>query len=283
MTLAPDPAILDVSPAGVAVVTINRPQKRNAFDELTIAALGEAFETLRGADHVRICFIRGAGEHFSAGADLDWMKRQGERTQADNEADALALAKMLKALHDLPMFTVALVDGAAMGGGAGLVAASDYAIATKRASFRFTEVRLGLTPATISPYVVEAVGARNARMLFASAMPFDAEGALRYGLIHEIVENDAELDAAMRRLADLAFENAPGAVADAKALVRHIQDDVTRPRHMLAPQIAAGHLVDSELLHETARRIAQRRASDEGREGLAAFLERRKPKWAEGE
>lgn len=264
MTLAPDPVLLDVSPEGVAVVLLNRAHKKNAFDELTIAALAEAFETLRGADHVRIVFLKGAGDTFSAGADLEWMKRQGEHSTADNEADALALAKMLKALHDLPLFTVALVDGAAMGGGAGLVAAADYAVATQGAKFRFSEVRLGLTPATISPYVVEAIGARHARALFASAAPFDALDALRYGLIHEIVDGEPGLESAMKRLSGLAFENAPGAVADAKALVRAV----------------AGHAIDDRIGRETAKRIAARRASDEGREGLAAFLEKRKPNWS---
>ncbi len=263
MTLAPDPVVLDVSPEGVAVVLINRPAKRNAFDELVIAGLKDAFETLKGADHVRIVFLKGAGDTFSAGADLDWMRRQGERSTHDNEVDALDLARMLKALHDLPHFTVALVDGAAMGGGAGLVAAADWAVATARAQFRFSEVRLGLTPATISPYVVEAIGARHARALFASALPFDAAAALRFGLIHEIVEDASGLDGAMKRLGGLAFENAPGAVADAKRLVAAV----------------AHREIDESVLKDTAKRIAARRASPEGREGLAAFLERRKPSW----
>ncbi|MBI1251064.1 MAG: enoyl-CoA hydratase/isomerase family protein [Alphaproteobacteria bacterium] len=264
MSLAPEPVILGVSPSGVAEVLINRPHKRNAFDELVVQQLAEAFETLKGADHVRVVFLRGAGDTFSAGADLDWMKRQGERSRDDNEADALALARMLKSLHDLPQLTVALVDGAAMGGGAGLVAASDYAIATARAQFRFSEVRLGLTPATISPYVIEAIGARNARALFASALPFDAAAAQRYGLAHEIVADAAGLESAMKRIAGLAVENAPGAVADAKALVRYV----------------AEHKLDDHVLKETAKRIAARRASEEGREGLDAFLNRRAPNWS---
>lgn len=263
MTLAPDPVVLDVSPDGVAVVLLNRPAKRNAFDELMIAGLKDAFETLKGADHVRIVFLKAMGAAFSAGADLDWMRRQGERSQHDNEADALELARMLKALHDLPQFTVALVDGPAMGGGAGLVAASDYAIATRRAQFRFTEVRLGLTPATISPYVVEAIGARNTRALFASALSFDAEMARHLGLVHEVVEDEAALENEMKRLAGLAFENAPGAVAASKELVR----------------LVANEEIDEKILKETARRIAARRASEEGREGVAAFFERRKPSW----
>lgn len=266
MSQAPDPVLLDLSPAGVAVVTLNRPAKRNAFDEFLIAALSEAFETLHGADHVRIVFLRGAGEAFSAGADLDWMRRQGQHSRADNEADAHEMAKMLKRLHDLPQFTVALVHGYAMGGGCGLVAACDHAVATETAQFRFSEVRLGLTPATISPYIVEAIGPRAARGLFASALPFDATRAFELGLVSEVVDGEEGLDSAMKKLAGLAFENAPGAVADAKKLVRDI----------------AGHRIDDGLGKETAKRIAERRASEEGKEGVAAFLERRRPSWDKG-
>jgi methylglutaconyl-CoA hydratase len=258
-----NPVLLDVSPEGLAVVLLNRPEKRNAFDEMVMAGLADAFATLKGADHVRIVFLKGAGAHFSAGADLEWMKRQGEHDRADYETDALDLARMLRALHDLPQFTVALVQGAAMGGGAGLVAAADWAIATADATFRFSEVRLGLTPATISPYVIEAIGARQARGLFASAALFDAQAAFRYGLVHGVVADGEALEAEMARLATQAFGNAPGAVADAKQLVRDV----------------AGHKLDDGLLRDTARRIAARRASAEGKEGLAAFLQRRKPHW----
>jgi methylglutaconyl-CoA hydratase len=281
MTLAPEPVLLDVSPAGVAVVLLNRPSKRNAFDELVIQGLREAFETLKGADHVRVVFLKGAGAAFSAGADREWMKRQGERSQADNEADALDLARMLHALYDLPQFTVALVDGPAMGGGAGLVAAADWAVATERAQFRFSEVRLGLTPATISPYVVEAIGHRNARALFASALPFDARMAERIGLVQHVVADEAALEGEMKRLAGLAMENAPGAVADAKALVHYLKDDATRLRGVVGLQVQAlpHRVIDHDLMVETAKRIAARRASAEGREGLAAFLERRPARW----
>lgn len=266
MTLAPDPVLLDVTPEGLAIVTLNRPAKRNAFDEGMIAALADAFETLRAADHVRVVFLRGAGESFSAGADLDWMRRQGEHSREDNETDARALAGMLKALHDLPQLTVALVHGAAMGGGAGLVAACDVAVAAATTAFRFSEVRLGLTPATISPYVVEAIGPRWARALFASAAPFDGLFAERIGLVHFTVPTEADLEPMMKRFAGLAFEAAPGAVADAKQLVRDVAD---RP-------------ITDGLLRETAKRIAERRASAEGKEGLAAFLEKRAPSWKSG-
>ncbi|MEZ5959552.1 MAG: enoyl-CoA hydratase-related protein [Hyphomonadaceae bacterium] len=263
MSLEPDPALMEESREGIAVITLNRPAKRNAFDELMIANLSEHFETLKGADHVRAVFIRGAGEVFCAGADIDWMKRGGERTEKDNEADALDLAHMLKKLHDLPQLTVALVQGAAMGGGAGIVAACDVAVAVKNANFRFSEVRLGLTPATISPYVVEAIGPRMARALFASAEGFDGAYAEKIGLVQYTVDDAAGLTSMMEHLSGLALAAAPGAVADSKALVRYVSE----------------HDIDEHLLKETARRIAKRRASSEGREGLAAFLGKRKPEW----
>ncbi len=279
MSLEPEPVELDVSSEGIAVLTLNRPAKRNAFDELMIENLSEHFATLKGADHVRAVFIRGAGETFCAGADIDWMKRGGERTEADNEADALALAHMLKHLHDLPQLTVALVHGAAMGGGAGLVAACDVAVAVKDAKFSFSEVRLGLTPATISPYVVEAIGARMARALFATAESFDGAYAEKIGLVQYTVEDEAGLTPLMEYLSDLAMGAAPGAVADSKALVRFLVDDATRPRTLVPQSVVPHHVIDEHVMKETARRIAKRRASSEGREGLKAFLEKRKPEW----
>ena len=263
MTLAPDPVLLEVSPEGIAVLTLNRPDKRNAFDELMIANLATHFETLKGADHVRAVFIRGAGQTFCAGADIDWMRRGGERTQTDNETDALGLARMLRHLHELPQLTVALVHGAAMGGGAGLLAACDAAVAVKGTKIRFSEVRLGITPATIAPFVVEAVGPRHAKALFASGEGFDAEYADKIGLVQYVVESESQLATMMEHLSDLALAAAPGAVADAKALVRFV----------------TGHKIDDALSKETAKRIAARRASAEGKEGLAAFLEKRKPEW----
>jgi methylglutaconyl-CoA hydratase len=191
------------------------------------------------------------------------MRRQSTRDQEDNEKDALDLARMLKHLHDLPQMTVALVHGAAMGGGAGLVAACDIGVAVKTAKFRFSEVRLGLTPATISPYVIEAVGPRWTKALFASAEGFDATFAEKIGLVQYAVETEADLVTMMEHLSGLALAAAPGAVADAKALVRAV----------------TGHRIDDALARDTARRIALRRASKEGREGLAAFLEKRKPEW----
>lgn len=258
-----EPVLLQISPDGAALVILNRPEKKNAFDEETIAKLIDIFETLRVSDGVRLVMIKGAGTTFCAGADLAWMQRQARHDEEDNEADALALAKMLLALHSLPQLTVALVQGGAFGGGAGLVAACDYAIAVTGTRFCFTEVRLGLTPATISPYVVEAIGARQARGLFATAMPFDAERALALGLVHEVAADLDDLAKRQEKLADLAFTAAPEAVREAKQLVRDVAD---RP-------------IDMHLAHETAKRIAKRRASAEGQEGLAAFLEKRPPAW----
>lgn len=258
-----EPVLLDVTAEGVAFVTLNRPAKHNAFDEEVIGKLADTFETLKGADHVRIVFVRGAGPSFCAGADIDWMKRAALLTDIDNETDALALARMLKHLHDLPQLTVAVVHGAAMGGGAGLVAACDVAIALASTKFRFSEVRLGLTPATISPYVIEAIGARWSKALFATAEGFDGIFAEKIGLVQYAVEDMAAAQRLMEHLTDLIKAAAPGAVADAKALVRSV----------------AGHKIDEGLAKETAKRIAHRRASKEGREGLAAFLEKRKPEW----
>lgn len=251
--------------AGAVTVTMNRPAKKNAFEEGLISALLEAFDTLAGAEGVRVVFVRGAGDTFSAGADLDWMRAAADRTESDNRADALEMAKMLKALHDLPALTVALVEGGAFGGGAGLVAACDMAVATTDAKFSFSEVKLGLIPATISPYVIEAIGPRAARGLFATARVFDAAYAQQIGLVTEIVADHAAIQAAAHRIAAGMVACAPGAVEDSKRLV----DDV------------AGRMIDRDLMDLTAHRIAAARVGDEGQEGVRAFLERRKPRWAE--
>lgn len=253
---------LSVSSSGAAEVVLNRPDKRNSFNAEVIAGLHRAFETLHGADTVRVVFLRGAGDAFSAGGDLEWMRAQADASQSDNRDDALGLARMLKALHDIPALTVALVQGAAMGGGAGLVAACDMAVAAPNAQFAFPEVRLGLTPATISPYVVQAVGPRRARALFATGRRFDADEALRFGLVDEITPH---LPGAQERIAAEMAACAPGAVGEAKRLV----------------DLVHGARIDRGLMEETARRIAAQRASAEGREGVAAFLERRKPAWTD--
>jgi methylglutaconyl-CoA hydratase len=255
---------IEATQDGAATVWINRPERKNAFDSITIAALHEAFETLTGAVGVRVVFVRGVGGTFSAGADAVWMDEATALTEADNREDAMTLARMLKTLHDLPQLTVALVEGSAFGGGAGIIAACDMAIATAEARISFSEVKLGLVPATISPYVVSAIGPRAARGLFATGRMFDAAHARHIGLVDEVVADAAALEAAQAKLATDILACAPGAVADAKALAFDVW---ARP-------------IDHELMHETAHRIAKARVSAEGKEGVAAFLEKRKPHWA---
>lgn len=255
---------IDATADGVVFVTINRPQKKNAFDAATIAALYEAFETLQGADRVRVVFIRGAGGTFSAGADLNWMRDAADWSESDNRDDAMGLAKMLKALHDVPALTVAVVEGAAMGGGAGIVAACDMAVAVEGTRFAFSEVKLGLIPATIAPYVIEAVGARRARQLFLTANIFDADYAAHAGLI-DMVLPEGSVEEFISMLTDSLSANAPGAMGDAKRLVNDV----------------AGEDIDNRLLEETAKRIARARVSPEGQEGVRAFLDKRAPNWAQ--
>ena len=251
------------TPEGAITVWINRAAKKNAFDSTTIAALHQAFETLHGQDGVRIVFIRGRGGNFSAGADLDWMREAADLSEDENHEDALAMARMLKQLYDLRPLTVALVEGGAFGGGAGLVAACDLSIAIKDAQFAFSEVRLGLVAATISPYVVRAIGPRRARSLFATARLFDAGFAETIGLVDQVVADAAALDAAQAGLAAEIMACAPGAVAASKALVDAV----------------AWQPVDGGLMHETSRRIAAARVGQEGQEGVAAFLDKRKASW----
>ena len=270
--LVPDPApdanddLVQISstPDGVVFITINRPHKKNAFDAPTIAALYEAFETLHGADHVRVVFIRGAGGTFSAGADLSWMRDAIDWSESDNRDDAMGLAKMLKALHDIPALTVALVEGSAMGGGAGIVCACDMAVAVEGTRFAFSEVKLGLIPGTIAPYVIEAVGPRRAKQLFLTANIFDADYAAHAWII-DIVLPEGSMEEFVSFLTDSLTQNAPGAMGEAKRLVRDV----------------AGQKIDHGLMEETAKRIARARVSEEGQEGVRAFLEKRSPRWAE--
>jgi len=257
---------LDATPGGVAIVTLDRPDKHNAFNAIVIKELADAFENLRPETHLRMIVLRGNGKSFSDGADLEWMQSASRYTKSENEEDAFQLAEMLRRLYELPQLTVALVQGAAMGGGAGLVAACDVAVALKSAMFRFSEVRLGLTPATISPYVIEAIGPRMAKALFMTGESFDAAFAEKIGLVQYVVDDEDGFADNEEHLSKLMFDTAPGAVAAAKALVH----DLT------------GLTINASLSHETAKRIAARRAGDEGMEGLAAFLEKRRPGWAEG-
>ena len=248
---------------GVATLTLARPGVHNAFDETLIARLTAHLAALDADRAVRVVVLAGEGRSFCAGADLDWMRRMAAFGRAENLADAKDLAAMLHALDTLAKPTIARVHGAAFGGGVGLVAACDVAIASDTAQFALSEARLGLIPATISPYVIEAIGARAARRYFLTAERFGAAEAQRIGLVHEVVAADA-LDARIAAIVALLREAGPAAQRESKRLVRDV----------------AGRPVDSAVIDMTAERIADVRASSEGREGVAAFLARRKPTWA---
>lgn len=255
--------LLNLREGPVARLRLNRPELHNAFDAVLIAALTGALEAIANDDSVRVVVLEGEGASFSAGADLNWMRGMAAASEAENRADALALARLMRALDELPRPTIARVHGAAFGGGVGLVVCCDIAIGSTEAKFGLTESRLGLLPAVISPYVIEAIGPRQARRWFATAEIFDAATALQLGLLHQVVP-DGDLDAAVQRQVDLLLKAGPVAAASAKALVRRV----------------AGGLHDRDRLDaDNAALIARLRVSDEGQEGLGAFLDKRKPRW----
>ena len=246
----------------VATITLNRPDVHNAFDETLIASLTAAFVSLDDNPDVRVVVLAAAGRSFCAGADLTWMKRMAGFGREENLADAQALATMLRALYALSKPTIARVTGAAYGGGVGLVAACDIALGVPDATFALSEAKLGLIPATIGPYVIEAIGARRARRYFLTAERFGAEEARAMGLLHEVVAREA-LDARIAVLVELLKAAGPAAQLECKALIRGVAH---RP-------------IDDDVIAGTAAHIAAVRASPEGREGVAAFLERRRPSW----
>jgi methylglutaconyl-CoA hydratase len=247
----------------VVTVRLNRPDKHNAFDERLIAELTQAFRALASDATARVVVLAASGPSFSAGADLDWMKRMSVLDRAENERDSLLLADLMEAIDRCPKPVLALVEGAAFGGGVGLVACCDVAIATTKASFCLSEVRLGLIPAVISPYVAAAIGPRACRRYFLTAEKFDAATAERLGLVHKIVEPDALASARDEMIGHL-LNGGPAAQAAAKELVQRV----------------AFAKNDEALRRDTAWRIADTRASAEGKEGVAAFLEKRKPNWS---
>jgi methylglutaconyl-CoA hydratase len=247
---------------GVARVTLDRPEVRNAFDEVVIEKLAHVFHEIAADTEIRVVVLAGNGPAFCAGADLNWMKRMAGYGHDENLADARALAEMLAALERLPQPTIARVHGPAFAGGTGLVAACDIAIGTPQAKFCFSEAKLGLSPATISPYVLRAIGERAAHRYFLSAEVFDAEEALRIGMLSVLVPA-AELDATIDGLLQHLLAGGPQAHAKIKDLIRAV----------------AGRPLDDALREETAKRIAEIRVSPEGREGIASFLDKRKASW----
>jgi methylglutaconyl-CoA hydratase len=257
------PTRLRVLPDGpVRRVILARPEVRNAFDDVLIAELTDAFGQVSGDVGARVVLLEGEGPSFCAGADVAWMRKAGAYSRQENREDARRMAEMLRAIDDCPRPVVVAVQGHAIGGGVGLVAAGDIAIASEDAVFGLAEVKLGILPSVISPYVLRAIGARRARDLFLTGDRFDAREALRIGLVHQVVPA-GELSAACRRKVDSLLTSGPEAVRVAKELIGRV----------------AG-LSPGDAMDLTVETIAERRASEEAREGLTAFLEKRAPGWA---
>jgi len=248
---------------GVGIITLNRADRHNAFDDVLIQELVRALGSMSRDDTVRVVVLSSTGKSFCAGADLGWMRDAATLGAEENQRDARVLAEMVKRIATMPKPTIARVQGAAYGGGVGLVAACDIAVATFETQFSLSEVKLGLIPAVISPYVIAAMGVRHARRYMLTGERFSAAEAYRIGLIHEMVADEAALDDAVGQIVDMLLNNGPHAMAECKELIRAVAH---RP-------------LDAELMDDTVRRIASIRVSDEGREGVAAFLEKRHPNW----
>ncbi len=252
----------------LGIVTLNNPEKHNAFDDALIAELTATFQLLDANPDVRVVILSAAGKSFSAGADLNWMKRMAEYSPEENLRDAKALATLMSTLHGLSKPTIARVQGAALGGGVGLVACCDMAVGTQVATFSLSEAKLGLIPAVISPYVIAAIGERAAHRYFLTAEKFDAAEAFRLGLLHELAADHDAMDDKINDLVTALLACSPNAINEGKRLINAV----------------ANHAINRELIDNTAERIARVRASDEGKEGVRAFLEKRKARWViEGE
>lgn len=251
---------------GIGIVSLNRPDVHNAFNETLISELTAALAALEADAAVRVVVLAGLGKSFCAGADLNWMKKMAGYGPAENLADAQALAQMLRTLYGLGKPTIARIHGAAFGGGVGLAACCDIAIAAVEATFALSEARLGLIPATISPYVIEAIGARQARRYFLTAERFEAAEAYRIGLVHDIVPA-SQLDDRVNEMLGALLLAGPNAQLECKALIRGV----------------AHRSIDADVIAGTAQHIAKVRASPEGKEGVAAFLGKRSPAWVPAE
>ncbi|MGH7123392.1 MAG: enoyl-CoA hydratase/isomerase family protein [Stellaceae bacterium] len=249
---------------GVVTVMLNRPALHNAFDEALIQKLIETFESVARDDACRVMVLGGVGKSFSAGGDLNWMRRMAGYGYAENLADAGELARLMRTLDRLPKPTVARVHGSVFAGGLGLVACCDIAVAEQETIFCVSEARLGLVPSVISPYLIRAIGARSVRRYFLTAERFPAAEAHRIGLVHEVVPA-AELDQKVEAIVAALLEGGPSSQSRSKRLISDVTD---RP-------------IEQPVIEITARTIAEARASDEAREGLAAFFEKRRPRWRE--
>ncbi len=247
----------------VGILTLNKPKRHNAFDEQLIAEITVGLQELESDERVRAVVLSSTGKSFCAGADLGWMKRAADYTPEENLRDANRLAELMSTLNELAKPTIARVQGAAYGGGVGLIAACDIAVGTYDALFTLSEVKLGIVPAVISPYVLAAIGERYSRRYMLTAERFSAAEAYRIGLLHELVPGEDQLDEAIAEILESLLANGPHAQAECKELIR----------------VVAGQPIDAQTIDETAQRITRVRASPEGREGLAAFLEKRAPNW----
>jgi methylglutaconyl-CoA hydratase len=247
----------------IGLVTLNNPAKHNAFDDVLIGELTAALKKLDVNAEVRIVVLSAAGKSFSAGADLNWMKRIAAYSEEENLRDAMGLGELMHTLHGLSKPTIARVQGPAYGGGVGLAACCDIAVGTLNASFSLSEVKLGLIPAVISPYVIAAIGERAAHRYFLTAERFDAAEAYRLGLLHELAQSDDEMDDKINDLCAALLAAGPQAIAKAKQLIGAVSNQP----------------ITGTLVADTAKRIARVRAGAEGKEGLSAFLEKRKARW----
>ncbi|CAA0111604.1 1,4-dihydroxy-2-naphthoyl-CoA synthase [Zhongshania aliphaticivorans] len=247
---------------GIATITLNRPDFHNAFDDAVIAELTNTFQQAGNDPAVRLVILASTGKSFCAGGDLNWMRRMAGYNFEENLRDSNLLAEMLRTLNYLPKPTIARVQGPAYGGGVGLVACCDIAVASPNATFCLSEVKVGLIPATIGPYVVHAIGQRASRRYFTTAEQISADQALSLGLISELVDDNL-LDNTIANITKQLLRNSPNGIAEAKRLVLDIADKE----------------INAELIADTSRRIAETRGSEEGKEGLSAFLEKRKPSW----
>ncbi|MGH8848025.1 MAG: enoyl-CoA hydratase/isomerase family protein [Polaromonas sp.] len=251
--------------AGVATLVLNRPEVRNAFNDEVIAEFTQAFGELGTREEVRCVVLAAAGQAFCAGADLNWMRRMADYSHAENLADAAQLAEMLRAIYECPKPTIARIQGDVFAGGMGLVAACDMALSVDTATYCLSEVKLGLIPATISPYVIRAMGARSAHRYFLTAERFGAAEAHRIGFVHEVVSAD-QLDAKVSEITQALVNASPAAVKACKQLVQDV----------------AGREITAPLIASTVQGIADIRSSEQGKEGVQSFLQKRKPSWIGG-
>mgnify|MGYP000851608223 CR=1 FL=1 len=255
--------LLNTDSRGIATLTLNRPEVHNAFDDSVINSLIQHLEAVADDPAVRVLVLRSEGKNFSAGADLNWMRRMASNSHQENLVDARGLGRLMQCLNDLPKPTIALVQGAAYGGAVGLAACCDLVVATQTSQFCLSEVRIGLVPAVISPYVVRAIGERQSRRYFLTAEAFSATQAKEWGLVHEMVETADQFDAIKETLINKLLNNSPMAIKAAKELIFSVS---SKP-------------ITADVIEATASCIADIRVSTEGQEGLSAFLEKRKPSW----